>query len=275
MAFIEMKPGRALSLLTGVALLVAVARFNEMTPDAQASFLDAAAATARSLLHSAVLTYDDIADKAKGALQERAARTSAAQLTPQHAYAEVSPRIAAHQPDAEPPASTGNPLWALPVKQLSVTRERPLFSPSRRPPPPAAPAITPVVVQQPVKPPEPERPAVSLVGTIIGPDDQIGVFLDTGTHTAVRLRLGEDHRGWVLRLITAREVTLVKDSEQAVTLELRPPGDAAPALAVPALPPSVTSGLPGVAPGTIPIISREVSADEQPVRSRAAGPRRR
>src|SRR5262245_13797637 len=33
----------------------------------------------------------------------------------------------------------GNPLWAIPMSSLPVTRERPLFLPSRRPP--AAPAV--------------------------------------------------------------------------------------------------------------------------------------
>jgi hypothetical protein len=271
-----MRPGRALSLLTGVALLVAVARFNEMTPDAQASFLDAAAATAQSLLQRAALPYHDIADKTTVAPQ--AAGTPAVRQTPEdRGSAEASPpRMAGRKPDAEPPSPTGNPLWAMPLKQLSVTRERPLFSPSRRlPPPPAPPAITPVVVRQPVKPPEPESPAVALVGTIIGTDDQIGIFLDTGAHSVVRLRVGEDHRGWVLSLITARDVTLVKDGEQAVTLELRPPDGAAPASAVRIAPPSVTGGLPEAATGTVPIISSEVSADEQPVRSRVARPQRR
>jgi hypothetical protein len=46
MAGTEMTPGRTFSLLTGIALLGAVAGFNEMTPGAQASLLpgrDAAA----------------------------------------------------------------------------------------------------------------------------------------------------------------------------------------------------------------------------------------
>src|SRR4051794_9583272 len=33
---------------------------------------------------------------------------------------------------------SGNPLWAIPLKSLSFTRERPLFTPSRRPPAPVA-----------------------------------------------------------------------------------------------------------------------------------------
>ncbi|MBO0738038.1 MAG: general secretion pathway protein GspN [Alphaproteobacteria bacterium] len=248
-----------------------------MTPDARASFLDAAVATTGSLLRSTVAAHRDVTDETTGTPREQAARMAAARRTSEdRGHAEVPPaQSGASKPDAESPARTGNPLWALPLKQLSVTRERPLFSPSRRPPPPAAPTtITPVAVRQPIKAPEPERLTASLVGTIIGPDDQIGVFLDTGTQSIVRLRVGEDHRGWVLRLVKAREVTLVKNGEQAMTLELRRADEAAPTLAVPASPP-VISALPEAATGTVPIISHEVSADEQPVRSSTARARRR
>jgi hypothetical protein len=270
-----MKPGRAFSFLSGVVLLGAFAQFNRMTPDAQASLL-AIGQTVRgglqSLLQSTAATDHD----ATVAAQERPARTP----SPRHAVedrgggAETPPRrIAAQTAGATPPAPAGNPLWALPLEQLSMTRERPIFSPSRRPPPPAPPTyVAPVAVRQPIKPPEPERPAVSLLGTIIGTDDQIGVFLDT-THNVVRLRVGEVHRGWALRLVKAREVTLAKDGEQAVVLELPPPGEA-PAVGGSTVPRPVPGGLPGVSTGTIPVISRDNSADEQPVRS-ARGARQR
>ncbi len=55
---------------------------------------------------------------------------------------------------------TGNPLWAIPHKQLSATRDRPIFTPSRRPPPPAvvdAPYIAPVL-PPPVRRSDPETP---------------------------------------------------------------------------------------------------------------------
>jgi general secretion pathway protein N len=150
----------------------------------------------------------------------------------------------------EPPALAGNPLWKLPVMELSSTRERPIFSASRRPP--TMPTyVAPVAIRPPVKPPELERPAVSLVGTVIGTDVHIGVFLETATKNVVRLRVGEDHQRWVLRLITAREVTLVKDSGQAMVLNLPPPGEA-------------SDGLPRVATGTIPVVSNENYVDKQP-----------
>ena len=159
--------------------------------------------------------------------------------------------------DAGPPAPVGNPLWKLPLTELSSTRERPIFSPARRPPstPPTPIYVGPVTVPPPAKSPELGRPAVSLVGTVIGTDVHIGVFLETATKNVVRLRVGEDHQGWVLHLIKASEVTLVKDGEQAVVLEL--PSPEAP------------DGVPRVAIGTIPIVS-ENNADEQPVPARAS-----
>jgi general secretion pathway protein N len=108
-------------------------------------------------------------------------------------------------------------LWQLPLKQFSATRERPIFSPSRRPPTPAPAYAAPVAVKQAPKPREPERPTIALAGTIIGTDGyRVAVFRDTSTQDVVRLRLGENYRGWVVRLINPREARLVKDGEQAL-----------------------------------------------------------
>jgi hypothetical protein len=241
-----MKPGRAFSFLTGVALLGAIAQFDRMTPDAQASLLTIAETvrgTVQSLLSAAATNHDVTV-----AVQEWPARPpSPPHATDDRGGAEMPPRrISARTADMKPPAPAGNPLWALPLEQLSMTRERPIFSPSRRPPPPTPPIYVATVAVRQIKPPEPERPAVSLLGTIIGTDDQIGVFLDS-TQNVVRLRVGEVHRGWVLRL---------------------------PAVGGPTVPRPVPGGLPAVSTGSTPIISRDNSADEQPVRS-ARGARQR
>jgi hypothetical protein len=59
---------------------------------------------------------------------------------------------------------SGNPLWGIPVGSLSTTRERPVFSASRRPP--ASPlGPVPVAEAPPPKPAEPEQPPFTLVGT--------------------------------------------------------------------------------------------------------------
>ena len=133
-------------------------------------------------------------------------------------------RPAAPAAAARPPPS-GNPLWTIPVQQLTMTRERPIFSPSRRPPPPppAAPVYAAPAPRPPPKPREPERPTITLVGTVASSTEGIGVFMETASRNIVRLRIGEDHQGWVLRSIKAREATLGKDSETAV-LEMPAPG---------------------------------------------------
>ena len=117
----------------------------------------------------------------------------------------------------------------VPLSKLSMTRDRPIFSPSRRPPPlPAAPVIAKRV--EPAKPPEPEQPPLILVGTVAGGDSGIAVFVEQSTENTVRLRVNESHQGWTLRSIQGREVTLLKDRKSSV-LALAPPGGAEPARA--------------------------------------------
>jgi general secretion pathway protein N len=112
---------------------------------------------------------------------------------------------------------SGNPLWAIPLTALSGTRQRPIFSSSRRPPPPAV-ALAPVVKPAPVapKPKEPERPKLTLVGTVAGGHERFGIFLDQSTKAALRLRMGDDYQGWRLRSVLGREATLEKDQETVI-----------------------------------------------------------
>ena len=121
------------------------------------------------------------------------------------------------------PARTpsANPLWAIPLTQLSGTRDRPIFSPSRRPAP--AVAATEPVAARPPPHKEIEPPQLSLVGTIAGDDESFGIFVDQSTKAALRLKVGEDFQGWKLSMIRGREVTMEKD-QQAAVLTLPPPG---------------------------------------------------
>jgi general secretion pathway protein N len=118
-----------------------------------------------------------------------------------------------------------NPLWAIPIGSLSITRDRPLFTPSRRPPAPVA--VAPPVVQPKVaaRPPEPEHPNLTLIGTVVGETEGIGVFLDQSTQGFVRIKTGEKHSGWVLRSVKPRAATFEKDN-QTETLSLPKPQDA-------------------------------------------------
>jgi len=127
-------------------------------------------------------------------------------------------------PKAPPVMPTGNPLWTIPLSQLAVTRDRPIFSPSRRPPAPvvAAPIYVPPPAQRIAKA-EPERPPLTLVGTIAGEKDAIAVFVLQGTGTTIRLHPNESHEGWVLLSVQGREATLQKAGASAV-MALAPPG---------------------------------------------------
>jgi hypothetical protein len=134
------------------------------------------------------------------------------------------------------PEQGGNPLWSLPLSSLSVTRERPIFSPSRRPPPPpviATPYVPPVSPPQPpAKPPEPDHPLLTLLGTLAGESQGVGIFLNETDKTPLRLKTGEDHEGWVLRSIRGGEAIFDK-ADRTATLTLSPLGSAAQALASP------------------------------------------
>ncbi len=115
------------------------------------------------------------------------------------------------QAPAPPMAKSANPLWDVPIDTLSATRDRPIFSASRRPPPAAA-AVT--VMRAPPPPPkEPERPALQLVGTVIGDDESFGIFVDSSSQTPLRLRVGASHEGWRLHSLKPREATLQKNLE--------------------------------------------------------------
>ncbi len=150
-------------------------------------------------------------------------------------------------------ALSDNPLWAMPLAQFPVTRDRPIFSPSRQPPSPAVgPAVLPKVVAI-TKPREPERPQLTLVGTIASDEEGFGIFLDQATKAVLRLKVGEDFRGWKLRSVQGRETALEKD-QQLVTLVLPQPGVG-----------QVTSEVPPPPPNTPKL--RSVTSEPRPNRS--------
>jgi general secretion pathway protein N len=122
----------------------------------------------------------------------------------------TAPRSA--RPSAFAPA--GNPLWAVPLSSLSATRDRPLFAPTRRPPPAAVP-----FVRAPAPPPPPvveaAPPRLTLIGTVINDREKIAVFQDDATQGIIRIKLGEQHAGWVLRSVQGRSVTLEGNNREA------------------------------------------------------------
>jgi general secretion pathway protein N len=118
----------------------------------------------------------------------------------------------------------GHPLWAIPLSELSQTRARPLFSPSRRPsaPPGVAALATPAAVVPPPKR-EADHPRLTLLGTIVSESLAIGVFIDEASHEVVRLKAGEAHDGWTLHAVAGRTAVFEKDRDHAATLVLPAP----------------------------------------------------
>jgi general secretion pathway protein N len=130
---------------------------------------------------------------------------------------------------------------------------------------------------------EPEKPQLSLVGTILGENgERIGLFVNPADRNALRLKLGEDHKGWVLRTVRPRQVVLKKGQQSAV-LELpqrdvqtaglpSPPLPAAPAAATNVVEPPVPTPPPPVAnPFAVGQIQMVVTPPLQLVNPVAAG----
>jgi general secretion pathway protein N len=139
------------------------------------------------------------------------------------ASAPVMVKVAAQPPAPPERAQSANPLWAIPLAVLRNTRDRPVFSVSRRPPPAA---VAPVAVAKPpAPPPQPlrvERPQLSLVGTIAGSDQSFGIFVDQTTKAVLRLKIGEDYQGWRLHAVQGREATLMRDQQTIVWMFMSP-----------------------------------------------------
>jgi general secretion pathway protein N len=195
---------------------------------------------------------DDQSDSVKSRILAASNRMDAA---PTPVQVTVPPPPSPPTPPAAERTPSANPLWAMPLAQLQVTRERPIFSPSRRPPAPAvAPVVAPKAIAVP-KPREPERPQLSLVGTIAGDEEGFGIFLDQANKAVIRLRIGEEFQGWKLRSVEGRETALEKD-RQVVRLVLPQPGLGQP-----------SSEAPPVSPIIPPSIPRLRSSDTRPDRA--------
>lgn len=125
----------------------------------------------------------------------------------------ITTKPPANRPNSADSNRGSNPLWAIPLASLTATRERPMFSPTRRPPVavrPASSAPTLPVVNQ------PRRLLLVLVGAIAGQSEGLAIFFDDTTKGIIRLKTGESHSGWTLRSVATRKATLQNGREIAV-----------------------------------------------------------
>jgi len=162
----------------------------------------------------------------------------------QHDEAAAAPFSAGPPAEQGELAPRGNPLWSIPLRALTETRERPLFSPSRRPLRPIVPAA-PDSTQTPpplaAAPVEPERPPLTLVGTVVcaRPDAGVALLLDATTNIVARARVGESASGWRVRAVARRSIVVEKNG-LPVTLALPDPRETAPIAPPPPPPPFTT-----------------------------------
>jgi hypothetical protein len=109
------------------------------------------------------------------------------------------------------------------------------------PPPPPPPP--------PAKAAEPDHPLLTLLGTVAGEGESMGVFVSDADKSHVRLRTGEGFDGWILRAVRARDATFEKTNRTAtLALPARPGGETtvavAPRVVAPAPPPASASAEP-------------------------------
>ena len=139
-----------------------------------------------------------------------------------NANAHPSPAGLTPGPSATP--RSGNPLWTVPLTALTATRDRPLFSASRRPPVVALPAAPPPK-REAFAPPAPERPSLTLIGTIVSREASLAMLQGSNAEAISRLRLGQENDGWRVRGIGLRSI-VVEKGEQSVELALPRPNGA-------------------------------------------------
>lgn len=133
------------------------------------------------------------------------------------APAETSGLAAADADQSAVPAASvvdpGIPLLRRPdgLGQYRRIVNRPLFSPTRRPPEPRT-----VEAPREVAAPAPIRPVVQtgqfrLIGVVIEEGDQVALLRDQKSRSLVKAKTGEVISGWTVRTIEARSVSLIQD----------------------------------------------------------------
>jgi hypothetical protein len=108
-------------------------------------------------------------------------------------------------------AALPSPLAAQPLDRLPATRERPLFSPTRRPSPPPPP----VVAAPEPPPPPPPPPDVALFGIVMDGDEAHAVVRAGPTDKIMRVGVGDDIGGWKVAQIEERRLVLSLDGRIA------------------------------------------------------------
>jgi hypothetical protein len=165
------------------------------------------------------------------------------------------------QAPATPTAGLASPLAVHSLDRLSATRERPLFSPSRRAPaPPPPPIVRP--------PPPPEPPNVTLVGIVMDGEEARAIVQSGSKNEVRRVRVGDDIGGWKVAQIENRRLVLKLDSRQATfsmfSGQRKPAPRLAPKAAPQPAPRAAAQAAPRAAPQPAPPAGAQPRAAVQP-----------
>ena len=102
-----------------------------------------------------------------------------------------------------------NPLAAVSLSSLVNTRERPIFTPTRR-----APKLPNVLPPKLIA--EPSRPELALLGVITEGTGGLAICRDEKTQLVVRLQIGQTYAGWTLQKLDHREAAFERDNKTSV-----------------------------------------------------------
>ena len=130
-----------------------------------------------------------------------------------------------------PPVDTPVRSFAMPpLDELQATRERPLFSPRRRP---DEQVVT--EAETPLKQEAPESVPFDLTGIVMGGDRAVAILHNRETQETVHLRQGEKAQAWSVEEIAQRHVVLRSEGKQVrlQLFELKPEGADGQAVAPP------------------------------------------
>ena len=118
---------------------------------------------------------------------------------------------------AAPPALE-NPVAALALDGLAATRERPLFSPTRRPLPPSPAAVV-VAASPPPPPPVAPPPDLALYGIIEDATGARAIVRPKEDAKVTSLRVSDEVEGWKVASIEPRQLVLSLE-DRSVTFTL-------------------------------------------------------
>ena len=126
----------------------------------------------------------------------------------------VEPPPEASAPTAAPPAE--NPFFSFTLESLEATRSAPLFTPSRTAPAVEAPPEAEPTPAEPEPAPEPVAtpPQLQLIGVVVAGDEEVAILSDQASGEVLRLRPGEEHQGWTLKILDGQSVEFIQGEER-------------------------------------------------------------